>query len=99
MIDLHFFIFFILISIRLFQFYSDPNLCERFFGNKQTLLVFFDLLYKQHEYTVFLKHFRELLERLESKQQQITRSLYVLAFAVCYRQVPNTHQICIFFFG
>ncbi|XP_031634542.1 pentatricopeptide repeat-containing protein 2, mitochondrial-like [Contarinia nasturtii] len=72
------------------KFYNDANFRDKFFGSKQTHLIFFDLLYKHSEYTELLKHFEELRKQLDSKQQIITRSIYVLIFAVCYQQ--NTEE-------
>lgn len=51
------------------------------------MLIYFDLLYKQKKYTDLLRQFDDLRSQLSSKQQNITRSIYVLIFATCYSQV------------
>lgn len=71
-----------------FKFYSDPAL-KPFFMGKLANLIFFDLLYKREEYSKLLKYFDSLRKELESKEQLITRSIYVLAFATCYNQVGS----------
>lgn len=59
----------------------------KFLSGKLALLIFYDLLYKQKQYTELLQHFEELKNQLGARQQTITRSIYVLIFATCYCQV------------
>lgn len=58
-----------------------------FLSGRQSNLIFFDLLYKQAKYADLLKHFENLKEHLSSKQQLISRSIFVLVFATTYAQV------------
>lgn len=75
-----------------FKFYRDPAL-KPFFMGKLANLIFFDLLYKRQEYSKLLKYFDSLRKELESKEQLITRSIFVIAFATCYNQVGSTITI------
>ncbi|XP_055315923.1 uncharacterized protein LOC129575838 [Sitodiplosis mosellana] len=68
------------------KFYNDQILRKNYLSSKHCLLLFFDLLFKQEQYAEFLRHFQELREQLDAKQQTITRSIFILVFATLYSQ-------------